>query len=167
MEKERGAATSAERQRRGETRGGRRVSGDYRGAKQLQEQPAAAQHPEHGAAVREQTREGDRNQEKDCVGPRTQNGEDSRHHHGNLHPLLAALLHRRPNHALLPGVVLHATLAKGRHQLAGLLQLFTQPHHLRLFQQRFPERLQENHQVSFLQTVMGEREALKIKQAAS
>lgn len=132
LETERGAPAASECKRRGETRRGRRVSGDHRSSQQLKRQPASAQHAELRAAVREQAREGDRGQEEDRAGTGAQNGEDSGHHHGNLHPLLAAFLHRRPGHAFLPGVVLHAPLAGGCHKLAGLLQLLAQPHHLRV-----------------------------------
>ena len=74
-------------------------------------------------------------------------------HRGGVCDVLAAVLHRSAGAAFLRGELLHARSADGSHQLAGLLQLPPEPHHLRVLQQGLPERFQENHEVQISQTL--------------
>jgi len=79
----------------------------------------------------------------------TQGGEDPGHHHGHVHPLLAALLLVvRDEHSVRSGV-------PGRGDdtgvLGGILQLDPQPAHLRLLQPRVPRGVPEHAAVRVLQ----------------
>lgn len=140
------------RQRRSEAHGRRRVCGDRGSSRQFKARAAFAQHTELGAALREPTREKHGGKEKTGAGTRAQNRKNAGHHHGYVHPVLAAVFYQSSGDALLP-VVPDARVAPGRDQLARLLQLAAQPHHLRVLQQGLPERLQKNHQMSLLSKI--------------
>ncbi len=100
------------RKRNTQTLGWRRVVRDYRSSDRLQKPPEPAQQP--SAVLREQEQEKHGCEAQSGSGQRAQNGQDSGNHHGHVHFLLAALLHRGACFAFLSRLF-HARVAERGH----------------------------------------------------